>query len=126
MLAVQPVPEGMKRRNDTFRASPGSAPSTKTGPVTGLMRPKSSPARSAAVAPGPSWPPDASRHSKWIVEPGSARSAGGTSRLQPEWWLARWIVCWQETHIGGVLSRREGRARDPPPARAQPLMKIDG
>ena len=49
MLAVQPKPDGLNSSIVTLSASPGSAPSTKTGPVTGLTLAKSSAATSATV-----------------------------------------------------------------------------
>jgi hypothetical protein len=35
----------------------------------------------------PSWPPDESRHSKWMVSPGLATTAGVKSLFQPK-------LCW--------------------------------
>ena len=66
-----------------FTASPGVAPSMNTGPVTGLIRPKSRVATSATVLVLVSWPPEESRHSKAIVVPGATLSAGGTALSQP-------------------------------------------
>ena len=83
MLAVQPQPEGWKRRIVTFSASPGSAPSTNTGPVTGLTRAKSTCATSAAVLSLVSCPPEASTVSSSMVSPGRTVSAGSIELSQP-------------------------------------------
>ena len=83
MLAVQPQPEGWKRRIVTLSASPGSAPSTNTGPVTGLTRAKSTRATSAAVLSLVSCPPEASTVSSSIVSPGRTVSAGSIELSQP-------------------------------------------
>jgi hypothetical protein len=66
-----------------FSASPGSAPSMKTGPVTGLTRVKSRVATSAAVLPAWKWPLPASLHSKRSVAPGAIVSTGGMELSQP-------------------------------------------
>ena len=84
MFAVQPKPDGLNASIVTFSASPGSAPSTKIGPVTGLTLPKSSLATSATVLSAVSWPPEASRHWNSIVEPGATRSAGTKLLSQPK------------------------------------------
>jgi hypothetical protein len=47
------------------------APSTKTGPVTGLISEKSSVAMSAVVDPGVSCPDDGSLVSKRMISPGA-------------------------------------------------------
>ena len=83
MFAVQPTPVGSKSPKVIFSASPGSAPSTKTGPVTGLTLEKSSVATSAAVLPGVKCPFAASLHSKRSVVPGAIRSTGGIELSQP-------------------------------------------
>ncbi len=92
MLAVQPTPDGMNLRKVIFTASPGSAPSMKTGPVTGLTLAKSSVATSATVELRLKWPAPESRHSKWIVSPGLHVSTGAKSRLQAKLWSLRWMV----------------------------------
>ena len=76
MLAVQPKPEGMNLRKVTLTASPGSAPSMNTGPLTGLTLAKSTVATSAAVELRVKWPAPESRHSKWMVSPGLQRESG--------------------------------------------------
>src|SRR5690606_20363788 len=92
MFAVQPQPEGSNASTVTLIASPGSAPSTKTGPVTGLTLPKSSAARSASVDFGPSCPPEESRVSNSTVPPGATVSTGGFALSQPKWLFVLWIV----------------------------------
>ena len=69
----------------TLMASPGSAPSTKTGPATGLTLAKSSLAMSATVDFGSSWPPEESSGWNSIVSPGATRTAGGLALFQPKW-----------------------------------------
>ena len=64
-------------------ASPGSAPSTNTGPVTGLTLPKSSAARSARVASGESCAPEESTVSNSTVSPGLTVSLGAFALFQP-------------------------------------------
>ena len=61
MIAVQPQSRGRSSRISTASTSPGRAPWTKTGPVTGLTCAKSSAATSATVESRSSWPPEASR-----------------------------------------------------------------
>ena len=85
MFAVQPKPDGLNISIVTFSASPGSAPSTKIGPVTGLTLAKSSLATSATVLSAFNWPPAASRHWNSMVEPGATRSAGAKELSQPKW-----------------------------------------
>ena len=83
MLPVQPQPEGSNASTLIFRASPGLAPSTKTGPVTGLISEKSSVAMSADVEAGDSWPDDGSLVSKRTIPPGATLSFGGNALFQP-------------------------------------------
>ena len=90
MFAVQPQPLppsacGAKLSIVTFSASPGSAPSTKIGPETGLILPKSSADTSASLDDGPSWPAELSWQWKRIVDPGATRSAGASELSQPKW-----------------------------------------
>jgi hypothetical protein len=85
MMAVQPHPEGSKSMRVTLIASPGSAPSMKTGPTTGLTLSKSSLAMSAAVELGVIWPPDASIGWNSTLSPGAMVSAGGCARAHPKW-----------------------------------------
>ena len=84
MLAVQPKPEGLKLSIVTLTASPGSAPSMKIGPLTGLILPKSSVATSATVLDGPSWPAELSWQWNRIVDPGATLSAGASELSQPK------------------------------------------
>ncbi len=67
------------------RASPGSAPSMTTGPVTGFTLPKSSFARSDKVESGDNWPPEESMVSNSTVSPGATVSLGGLALFQPTW-----------------------------------------
>ena len=60
MFAVQPKPEGLKLSMVIFNASPGSAPSTKIGPFTGLILPKSSVLTSFTVLSAVSCPAELS------------------------------------------------------------------
>src|SRR3546814_10227154 len=85
MLAVQPQPEGVRPRIVTLIASPGSAPSTWTGPVTGFTLPKSSFARSASVDFAESWAPEESMVSNSTVSPGATARAGVLALFQPIW-----------------------------------------
>ncbi len=66
-------------------ASPGSAPSTYTGPATGLTLAKSSFAMSATVDFAVICPPDESTGLNSTVSPGAIRAAGGLSLFQPKW-----------------------------------------
>src|SRR5258708_25264918 len=56
-IAVHAQPDGSNERSVTFRASPGDAPSTYTGPAIGLMMLKSSVRMASAVDVGLSCPP---------------------------------------------------------------------
>ena len=85
MFAVQPKPDGLNASMVIFSASPGSAPSTKIGPVTGLILPKSIAATSSTVESGVSWPAEESMHSNSMVEPGATRSTGWNVLSQPKW-----------------------------------------
>ncbi len=73
MLPVQPQPDGCSDRTVTFSASPGLAPSMKTGPVTGLTKARSSFFRASAVEVFDSWPDEASLVSNCTVSPGAIR-----------------------------------------------------
>ena len=72
-------------------ASPGSAPSISIGPRVGLMRPKSSRARSAAFQSGVIWPQDGSRQSNSSTSPGAALATGGNALFQPIWCWWLWM-----------------------------------
>src|SRR5476651_1022799 len=93
MLAVQPQPDGLNDSTLILSASPGCAPSMKTGPVTGLTSEKSSFGTSAVVEAGVSWPHDGSRVSNCTVSPGAIVRRGGKALFQPGWPWSRWIVC---------------------------------
>src|SRR5471032_1045437 len=83
ILAVQPQPDGLNESTFILSASPGCAPSTKTGPVTGLTSEKSSFVTSAVVEVGVSWPHDGSRVSNCTVSPGAIVRRGGKALFQP-------------------------------------------
>ena len=83
MLPVQPQPEGWNDSTVTLSASPGLAPSMKTGPVTGLTKARSSFFRSAAVEVFESWPDEASSVSNWMLSPGAMVRRGGKLLSQP-------------------------------------------
>src|ERR1700736_1756780 len=83
MLPVQPQPEGWNDKTLILSASPGLAPSTKTGPVTGLISEKSSVVMSADVEAGVSCPDDGSLVSKRMISPGAILSLGGNALFQP-------------------------------------------
>ena len=87
MLAVQPKPDGLNSSIVTLSASPGSAPSMKIGPVTGLTLAKSSVADVGdACSSAEIWPPrgvdalelDAS-------SPGATVRTGGIAWSHPKW-----------------------------------------
>src|SRR3546814_732588 len=101
MLAVQPQPEGVRPRIVTLIASPGSAPSTWTGPVTGFTLPKSSFARSASVDFAESWAPEESMVSNSTVSPGATASAGVLALFQPIW-LSRLGMVWVQRDRKGT------------------------
>src|SRR5262249_49234727 len=83
---------GPKLRIVTLSASPGSAPSIWTGPVTGLTLPKSRRAKSSSVALAESCPPEASRVSNSTVSPGATVSFGGNPPFQPRGGWSLWMV----------------------------------
>src|SRR5262245_55902267 len=84
ITAVQPQPDGVNDSILTLSASPGSAPSTRTGPVTGLTRPKSSPSTSATDDSGDSCPPEASTVSNSTASPGATVRTGSLALSQPK------------------------------------------
>src|ERR1700749_1238101 len=83
MLAVQPQPDGVNDSIVTFKISPGCAPSMNTGPVTGLILPKSIRPTSIAVQPVVSCPPDASATSNSSDSPGAIRVTAAKLLSQP-------------------------------------------
>ena len=78
MIAVQPQSLASKARSSTSSTSPGSAPLTKTGPLTGFTCEKSSFATSST--PEPLWicSSEASRTRSRTDSPDSSSSAGST------------------------------------------------
>jgi hypothetical protein len=90
MIMVKPRLAGTICSIFTARRSPGSAPSTCTGPVSGWTRPISMAARSAAVVPGLIWPSRPSRVSISTDEPEAMRTAGAMSGCQRLWPLSAW------------------------------------
>src|SRR5438874_1860000 len=113
MFPVQPQPEGRNARMVTFSASPGMAPSMKTGPVTGLTRDSSSLSRSAAVEAGDSCPEEASSVSNSTVSPGAILRHGAKALFQPWWMCSLWIV-WREPSSLMTTPRPLGTSADPP------------
>src|SRR5260370_18412810 len=85
MLPVQPQPDGCSDRTVTLSASPGLAPSMKTGPVTGLTKARSSFFRASAVEVFESCPEEASLVSNCTVSPGAIGGRGGDSLVHPRW-----------------------------------------
>ena len=90
MIMVKPRLAGTICSILTARRSPGWAPSTCTGPVSGWTRPISMPARSAAVVPGLIWPSSPSSVSISTDEPEATRTAGAMSGCQRLWPLSAW------------------------------------
>ena len=84
--AVQPHPDWSKESSVTLTASPGSAPSMKMGPVTGLIFSKSKAVTLATVERAVNWPPEASAVSTSTVSPGDTVRAGGLVLFHPKWW----------------------------------------
>ena len=103
MIAVQPQAWGRSSRISTASTSPGCAPRTNTGPVTGLTRSKSSAATSAGVESAVSWPPEASAVSSSTVSPDSISSTGAielsqanetdSERILCSEWSCSWLTC---------------------------------
>src|SRR5882724_3072203 len=92
MFAVQPQPEGANDSSVTLIASPGSAPSTYTGPATGLTRAKSSLGTSATVDVCVICPAEASIGWNSMVSPGFACTTGLLALFQPKWLWSWWMV----------------------------------
>ena len=91
MIAVQPQSRGRSERISTSSTSPGSAPLTNTGPVTGFTRVKSRPATSATPESRSSCPPDASVTSSSTVSPESTSSTGSIEWSQTVCVWSAWI-----------------------------------
>ena len=85
MLAVQPKPDGLKLSMVTLSTSPGMAPSTNTGPLTGLIRSNGMLVTSATTESLVKWPLDESWHSNSRVVPGATRSTGVKLLSQSKW-----------------------------------------
>ena len=82
-----PSPTAANDSTVTLSASPGLAPSMNTGPVTGLTRPRSSFARSAAVEVARELARRGVERSRTAtVSPGAIFSRGGNALFQP-WWM---------------------------------------
>src|SRR5258708_853877 len=92
-IPVQPQPEVSKPSNVTFSVSPGSAPSTYTGPAIGLTTSGSSVERSPTLDWAVSWPPMASRSLNSTQSPGAIVMAGRRALSQLRCCWCRWIVC---------------------------------
>jgi hypothetical protein len=76
MSAVQPQSLGRNSRISTASTSPGSAPLTKTGPLTGLTWSKSSLTTSSEAESALNCSSEASRTLNSTTSPGSTSSAG--------------------------------------------------
>ena len=92
--AVQPQSAGVKSSRSTWSVSPGSAPSTATGPVTWSTRSKSRVASALVVESAVIWPFEASRQSKSTTSP------------EPTWQSAGW----PGPRPGGSARVRSGRS----------------
>ena len=79
MIALNATGCGMMSVNSISRMSPGCAPLTNTGPVSGCTLPASSAAKSAMVVAGVIWPSSASRVSSAISSPSPISAAGAMS-----------------------------------------------
>jgi hypothetical protein len=85
MIAVQPQSRGRSERISASSTSPGCAPLTNTGPVTGFTRVKSSAATASTPESRSSWPPDASVTSNSTVAPDSTSAIGAIELSQTVW-----------------------------------------
>jgi hypothetical protein len=79
MIALNAVGWAMMSVNSISSMSPGCAPLTNTGPVSGCTAPASSVARSATVVVGVIWPSSASRVSSAISSPSPISTTGAMS-----------------------------------------------
>ena len=77
MFPVQPQPDELNSWKVILIASPGSAPSIKSGPVTGFTLAKSKATKSATVDCALSWPAEESKVSISTSEPGEITILGG-------------------------------------------------
>lgn len=85
---VNPNGCGSTSASVTSSTSPGSAPLTYTGPVSGCTTPRFALRRSSAVVAGVTKPSNASRVSSPTICPGSTSASGGMSGCQRLWPLA--------------------------------------
>ena len=79
MMALNAVGWAMMSVNSISSMSPGIAPLTNTGPVSGCTAPTSSLAKSATVVAGAIWPSSASRVSSAISSPSPISATGAMS-----------------------------------------------
>ena len=84
-IAVQPQPLVWMSRISTASVSPGSAPSTYTGPASGYTRSQSSPAITLVSESGPIWLSETSRVSNTTVSPSATVSTGSFPASQVKW-----------------------------------------
>jgi len=82
---VYPYWSGSISTISTSSRSPGSAPSTYTGPVSGCTTSRSGAATVSSEASGLICPSKASRVSRMTSSPGSQRTSGGMSGCQRLW-----------------------------------------
>ncbi len=79
MMPVKAQGCGSMYTNSISSRSPGMAPLTKTGPVSGWTAPSGTVAKSASVEFAFRWPSRASRVSSATCSPGSTSSFGSTA-----------------------------------------------
>jgi len=80
MIAVHPQSPVRSSSTSTSTASPGRAPRTATGPVSGQKALKSRLRIADGLVPGRSWRSEASRVATANVSPGAISSTGGRER----------------------------------------------
>ncbi len=89
--AVQPQSAWVKSSRSTWSVSPGSAPSTATGPVTWSTRSKSRVASDSVVESAVISPFEASRQSNSTTSPEPTLATGGMAGSQARWFCSRAI-----------------------------------
>ena len=82
---MNPNDSGITSRVSATRRSPGSAPATWTGPVSGWTSPKSTSSTAFEIEPRSKAPSNVSRVSSTTSSPGSQRRIGGMSGCQRLW-----------------------------------------
>src|SRR3990172_7265423 len=103
----------------TSRASPGSAPRTKTGPVRAWVRLRSTRGKSAVVKSRVTWSSEALRVSNTTVSPEAMVRTGGRSRFHRLWMLGRSRERWCAVPLPFIdTSRGRGGWSPPSPSAA--------